>query len=595
MTNKNPNQLALNSKKLLSKLSDIEAYLDDFSFEELTATEASRLKRSFETFKTQLEGRLWEDSSSRESKTSNVSDPQARVYTDRAEEMLIATVSHEIRTPLSGIIGFTDLLRESELTEEQRYQVNAILSASKSLMDIINQLLEYSKLSAGLELFEEVDFNFFSIIKDVVYLCKTLMLGKDVKLNVELDPDIPADLLGDPSKLSQVLLNLLGNSVKFVEKGSIHLNVQCVQKRKEEVVLRFEVADTGIGIPEQDLEHIFTSFRQAKQHTFSKYGGTGLGLNIVKQIIQKLHGDIRVSSRLGEGTTFTFTLPYRLGKPHTIVAETGLTLSPERVKGMRVLVFEDNEMNQKLIEHRLKTWGCTPYITENAPYGLKLLETKNIDLVLMDLKMPLLNGFEVTERIRKHARNSINSVPIIALTADFTAEDKVACDEYEINDYLLKPFSPEELLHKILVNKKGESGQVDSPVNPGSGRGSPVSEWGAVLHEVLKTDCMGELEVLEELVFLYHKNALSFIGKVKLHLKNQDFEGVAFEAHKIKCGLKMLKAHQLCALVEELNTLAKEEKNPGRINDLYDQFVMEYAANEKEMHEAMQQLKKDQK
>ncbi|MBT8322434.1 MAG: response regulator, partial [Eudoraea sp.] len=574
----------MNSKKLLSKLSDIETYLDDFSFEELTATEASRLKKSFETFKTQLEGRLWGDPSSTENKTSVVHDQEAREYPDRAEEMLIATVSHEIRTPLSGIIGFTDLLRESELTEEQRYQVNAIMSASKALMDIINQLLEYSKLSAGLELFEEVDFNFFSIVQDVVYLCKTLMLSKEVKLKVELDPDIPAELLGDPSKLSQVLLNLLGNSVKFVEKGSIHLNVQCVQKRQEEVVLRFTVADTGIGIPEQDLEHIFTSFRQAKQHTFSKYGGTGLGLNIVKQIIQKLNGDIRVRSRMGEGTTFTFTLPYRLGKPHAIVADTGLTLSPDKIRGMHVLVFEDNEMNQKLIEQRLKSWGCTPYITENAPYGLKLLETKNIDLVLMDLKMPLLNGFEVTQRIRKHSSNSINSIPIIALTADFTAEDKVACDQYKINDYLLKPFSPEELLHKIMVNKQKEVGQVDAPINTGCRMDSTVSEWGAVFHEVLKTDCMGDLGVLEELVSLYHKNALSFIGKVKLHLKNQDYEGVAFEAHKIKCGLKMLKTYQLCSLVEELNELAKEEKNPGRMNDLYDQFVMEYAAVEKDMH-----------
>lgn len=585
----------MNSRKLLSKLSDIEAYLDDYSFEELTAAEASRLKDYFEMFKTELEGRLWEDPSSRENKDSTNAKAGGNVSSDRPEEMLIATVSHEIRTPLSGIIGFTDLLRESELTEEQRYQVNAILSASKALMDIINQLLEYSKLSAGLELFEEVDFNFFSIIQDVVYLCKTLMLGKDVALNVELDPEIPEDLLGDPSKLSQVLLNLLGNAIKFVEKGSILLKVQCVEKNKQEAVLRFVVSDTGIGIPEQDLEHIFTSFRQAKQHTFSKYGGTGLGLNIVKQIIQKLNGEIRVSSRLGEGTTFTFTLPYRLGNPHTIIADTGMTLSPEQVRGMRVLVFEDNEMNQKLIEHRLKSWGCTPYITENAAYGLKLLETKNIDLVLMDLKMPLVNGFEVSQRIRKHVSQRINSTPIIALTADFTAEDKVACDQYAINDYLLKPFSPEELLQKILVNKRGTVGPSDKPVNPGFGNDSPVTEWGVVLHEVLRTDCMGEFEVFEELVSLYHKNALAFIGKVKLHLKNKDYEGVAFEAHKIKCGLKMLKTYQLCTLVEELNDLAKVEKNPGRMNDLFDQFVMEYAAVEKEMHRTMQQFKNDHK
>lgn len=572
----------MNSKKLLSKLSDIEAYLDDFSFEELTAQEASRLKGSFETFKKQLEYRLWEG--------KQVPEPTSS-KPDRAEEMLIATVSHEIRTPLSGIIGFTDLLRESELTEEQRYQVNAIQSASRSLMDIINELLEYSKLSAGLELFEEVDFNFFSIVQDVVYLCKTLMLAKDVVLKVELDKEIPTDLKGDPSKLSQILLNLLGNSIKFVDKGSIQLNVQCLQRRKDAVMLQFVITDTGIGIPEQELEQIFTSFRQVKQHTFSKYGGTGLGLNIVKQIIQKLNGEINVSSRLGEGTTFIFTLPYKLGNPSKKAVDTELSLSPMAVKGMSVLVFEDNEMNQRLIEHRLTSWGCQAYITESATYGLKLLENKNIDMVLMDLKMPLANGFEVTQRIRAHSNPKINALPIIALTADFTAEDKVACQKNRINDYLLKPFSPEELLQVMVANKNESStdhqvGNIQECSND-----APIIPLGTVLQEVLEKDCMGEFEVLEELVSLYHKNALSFIGKVKLHLKNRDFEGVAFEAHKIKCGLKMLKTYQLCRLVEELHGLAKAEQNLGRINDLYDQFVMHYTRIEGEINNTLQELK----
>ncbi len=576
----------MNPKKLLSKLSDIEAYLNDFSFEELTAEEASRLKRSFDNFKTQLEYQLWEGEPPAE-KTI----PATRSKSDRAEEMLIATVSHEIRTPLSGIIGFTDLLRESELTEEQRYQVNAIQSASRSLMDIINELLEYSKLSAGLELFEEVDFNFFSIVQDVVYLCKTLMLDKDVALNVELDPDIPADLQGDPSKLSQILLNLLGNSIKFVEKGSILLNVKCQERKKDFAVLQFVVTDTGIGIPEQDLEQIFTSFRQVKQHTFSKYGGTGLGLNIVKQIVHKLNGDIRVSSRLGEGTTFLFSIPYKLGKPTKDPAASGRRLSPAAVKGMRVLVFEDNEMNQRLIEHRLKSWGCQAYITESAPFGLKVLETKKIDMVLMDLKMPLTDGFEVTRRIRLHKNPDINSLPVIALTADFTAEDKIACEKNGINDYLLKPFNPEELLQAMVANKKESSISQSSPESKGCGQEAPEASLGAVLQEILEKDCMGELEVLEELISLYHKNALSFIGKVKLHLKEQDYEGIAFEAHKIKCGLKMLKTYQLCSLVEEMNSLAKAEQNLGRINNLYDQFVMQYARLEGEINNTLQELK----
>ncbi|MBT8321091.1 MAG: response regulator [Eudoraea sp.] len=579
----------LDSKKLLSKLTDIEAYLDDFSFEELTAAEASQLKKSFDIFKKQLEGSLWDET--RQDASESSKDPSS----DRSEELLIATVSHEIRTPLSGIIGFTDLLRESELNAEQRYQVNAIQSASKALMDIINELLEYSKLSAGLELFEEVDFNFYSIIQDVSYLCKTLMLGKDVNLDVDLDPDIPVDLLGDPSKLSQVLLNLLGNSIKFVEKGSIRLKVRCLHDNKNEVLLEFEIADTGIGISEHDLKDIFNSFKQAKEHTYSKYGGTGLGLSIVKQIVHKLRGDIRVSSHLGKGTTFTFKLPYKKGKAIGTPVDAGMTLSPEKVKGMHILVFEDNPMNQRLIEQRLLAWGCKAYITENASYGLRILETKAVDLVLMDLKMPVMNGFEITHIIREHQNKAINTVPVIALTADFTAEDKVECDQEGINDYLLKPYTPEELLQKIIINKKLEQRTTAALPETNCSQLNQAAEGAFDLNQVLNRECMGDIAMLEELIGLYHKNALEFIGKVRLHLKGQDYEKIAFAAHKIKCGLKMLKTHQLCTLVEELHDLAKAQQNPGRMNDLYDQFVMVYTELEKQLNGALIELKKGRK
>ncbi|MCX2719580.1 ATP-binding protein [Lentiprolixibacter aurantiacus] len=574
----------MDSKKLLSKLTDIEAYLDDFSYEELSVAAASELKKSFESFKKQLEGSLWEEPQ------GSLPESSKKTSSDRTEEMLIATVSHEIRTPLSGIIGFTDLLRESDLNEEQRYQVNAIQSASNALMDIINELLEYSKLSAGLELFEEVDFNFYSIIQDVSYLCKTLMLGKDVELDVDLDPDIPIDLLGDPSKLTQVLLNLLGNSIKFVEKGKILLKVKCLQDGRNDVLLQFEIADTGIGISENDLKHIFNSFKQANQHTFSKYGGTGLGLSIVKQIIQKLGGEIQVRSQLGKGTTFTFSIPYRKGKATNKNIDGGMILSPEKVKGMRILIFEDNPMNQRLIEQRLQSWGCRAYITENASYGLRILETKVVDMVLMDLRMPLMNGFEITRIIREHKSEAIRSLPVIALTADFTAEDKVECDQEGINDYILKPYTPEELLQKIIINKKAEQRTSAVILEPNCNQVKSTAE-NFDLGQVLNRECMGDIGMLEELIALYHKNALEFIGKVRLHLKGENYEQIAFAAHKIKCGLKMLKTYQLCTLVEELYDLAKQQRNPGRMNDLYDKFVMTYTQVETKLNEALEELK----
>ena len=577
-------------KNLLTQLAQLEDALDNFSFEELTARDAKRLKSSFDTFKVQLEGKIFgEESDPKEgtdipSKQLNQSPPAHR------EEMLIATVSHEIRTPLSGIIGFADLLQEGKLTKLQLEQVNAIRSASNNLMEIINELLEYSKLSAGLEHFEHIDFNFSSIIQDVVYLCNTLMLGKEVNLDVELDPEIPEMLVGDPSKLSQVLLNLLGNSIKFVEKGNIYLNVNLIKEKKDQVWLEFVITDTGIGISEQDLKHIFDSFKQANQHTFSKYGGTGLGLNIVKQIVHKLNGQLEVSSQLGVGTTFKFTLSYGIGKKSKLGSTAHEKFSPKLVKDMRILVFEDNLMNQRLIEQRLKAWGCRTYITENALYGLNLLETTQIDMVLMDLRMPVMNGFEVTRRIRKSEIKRVREVPIIALTADFTVEDKQECELKGINDYILKPFVPEDLLTKIVLNREVRSARF----NP-SDRSNNADQIIVGKNEVVDLrpaldDCMGDITVLKELVQLFKLNALEFIGKVKSHLQNEDFIEVRNAAHKIKCGLAMMHSHNLYFIVEQMHNNCKNTRDIDHLKKLYECFVKKYPIVEQAMDQELEIL-----
>ena len=579
-------------KNLLSQLSELETTLNNFSFEELSADEASRLKKSFEAFKTHLEKRIWGENIplTQDFKSESIKEKE---QLQKAQEMLIATVSHEIRTPLSGIIGFADLLKEGELSEDQLHQVNAIQSVSNSLMDIISELLEYSKLSAGLENFEMLDFNFFSIVQDVVYLCNTLMLGKDVKLVIDVDSNIPENLIGDPSKLSQILLNLIGNSIKFVEEGEIMLKIKLLRLGEEKLVLEFIVTDTGIGISKEDLDHIFGSFKQANQQAFSKYGGAGLGLNIVKQIIDKLNGDIKVESTLGVGTTFKFTLPYTKCSSTAIPKSQTTDISPEEVKGMRILVFEDNALNQRLIERRLNSWGCKTYITENPIYGLNLLETSVIDIVLMDLRMPIMSGFEVTQKIRMSTKKEVSEIPIIALTADFTFDDKNECENNGINDFILKPFSPEELLSKLIKNRNEpqtnynfSASSDDDQVN------QTLSESGFNLNSVLE-DCMGELEMLEELIGLYKRNALEFIGNVKMKLQDGDAEGVAFAAHKIKCGLKMMQTMELFSIVEQLNTAAKTTKDKNHMQFLLNRFVQEYPKAEKMIDEELRRLNKN--
>ena len=577
-------------KNLLTQLAQLEDALNNFSFEELTAKDANRLKRSFDSFKLQLEGKIFGEERESEDELDDRDKSEKPKPQNNSEEMLIATVSHEIRTPLSGIIGFADLLQEGKLSKLQKEQVSAIRSASNNLMEIINELLEYSKLSAGLEHFEQIDFNFGSIIQDVVYLCNTLMLGKDVRLQLEIDPQIPEILVGDPSKLSQVLLNLLGNSIKFVEEGDICLNVNLIKEKKELIWLEFVITDTGIGIAEDELKHIFDSFKQANQHTFSKYGGTGLGLNIVKQIVHKLNGELEVSSQLGVGTTFRFTLSYGKGKKSVKGQQTLEKFSPQLVRGMRILVFEDNLMNQRLIEQRLKAWGCRTYITENARYGLNLLENTQIDMVLMDLRMPVMNGFEVTRRIRSSENVRVNQVPIIALTADFTIEDKQECEIKGINDFILKPFAPDDLLAKIVRNRESRSGKFN-PSNHDN-KASLMNESSQVPVDLRSAldDCMGDTSVLQELVVLFKMNALEFIGKVKTHLQNENFVEIRNAAHKIKCGLAMMHAHNLHFIVEQMHNNCRTTKDIEHLKELYDCFVQRYPIVEEAMDREMELL-----
>ncbi|MEB8329148.1 ATP-binding protein [Flavobacteriaceae bacterium KMM 6897] len=584
----------MKSKDLTFHLTDLESKLSNLSFEKLTAEEATQLKNSFNSLKSSLEEKLVTTVTSNSSRSYGAEEAELGLSSKKETsnklatndqngdgELLVAKVSHEIRTPLNGIIGFTDLLRESKLTEEQKEHVSAIQSASYNLMDIINELLEYSKLSAGLEHFESVNFNFYSLVRDVMYLCNTLIMDKEVKLEVDLDTKIPEMLVGDPSKLSQILLNLIGNAIKFVNKGDIHLKINSIKQTKKDVTLEFDIIDTGIGISEDHLEHIFDAYRQAEQDTYKKYGGSGLGLSIVNQIIENLNGTIDVSSTLGVGTTFNFKLPFVIGtdinkendQPHKANTHNRKDL----VKGMQILVFEDNLLNQKLIEQRLKSWGCLVHVTDNALYGLSILEKNKIDLVFMDLRMPVMDGFEVTRRIRRSKNAYVNQIPVIALTADFTIKDKEQCQDNGINDYILKPYSPDELLVKLTTNRadmKMTDKEDAKMVNPSTElKGDKTTKIDL---KIILEDCMGEVDLLEELVTLYKQNALEFIGNVKHHLKLEEYENIQFAAHKMKSGLAMMQTFSLHSIVLQMHKTCVTDKDLKYLEFLYDCFLEEY-------------------
>ena len=580
----------LKTKDLLSQLAQLESSLNDFSFEELTTEEAALLKTSFNTFRNRLEKRILNPNEVvTPEKTKKNSEDVAKK--DANDSKLIAHISHEIRTPLNGIIGFANLLRDEKLNPSQLKKVDAIQNASYNLRDIINEVLEYSKITSGVDGLDIIDFNFRGLVNDVIFLCQTLILDKRVDLRVSIDSKIPKTIIGDPSKLSQVLLNLLGNAIKFVDKGHIELAVGIQSKAQDDYVLEFKVTDTGIGIPQEKLKTIFESFKQAQKDTFNTYGGTGLGLSIVKEFIEKQNGEISVVSVEGEGTTFTFTIPYKKGKAINIPAKKVNTINIEKgralLRGAKILVFEDNLMNQHLITEQLHKWGCKVYITADAEKGLTILETDAIDLILMDLKMPNMDGFEISEEIR--SKTHLEHVPIIALSADFTVHDQERCVSAGINDFLLKPYTLDELLIKVLKNRKEKSLTPESKDLLKKETISKDTANSFDLQHILG-ECFGEIDMLRELVRLFKQNVYEFIGATKIGLGTSDFKEISLCAHKLKASLSMFKALQLRDIIVAMEESCKA-KNGEETSRLFQDFLNSYPSFENQIDTALNKYK----
>jgi signal transduction histidine kinase/DNA-binding response OmpR family regulator len=584
----------LKTKDLIGQLSDLETSLKGFSFEELSSKDAKILKNSFNRFKTQLNNQIFGTDKINEKDFST--NEIIAVTTPSQDNKLIAHVSHEIRTPLNGIIGFANLLREENLTEGQFKKVEAIQSASYNLMEIINEVLEYSKLTAGIEDFDSVDFNLHGLLKDVMFLCQTLIIDKSVTLNIDIAPDVPKTLIGDPSKLSQILLNLLGNAIKFVEKGQISLSVAVTEENKGTHLLQFSVKDSGIGISKEQLGHIFESYKQAEKDTFHKYGGSGLGLSIVKEIIEKQGGSIAVTSILGTGTTFKFLIPFRKGNIQNIPTNKPKPISTQKGKellsGTKILVFEDNELNQHLISEQLTKWNCITYVTANPKEGLTLLKTEEIDIVLMDLKMPEMSGFEISKSIRSLQDTKLNQVPIIAFSADFTAQDQEHCYESGINDFLLKPYTLNELMIKLLKRKKERNlTQASVRLLKQESIISIEQKKETVELSSLLKECNDEIEMLEELVRLFKQNIYEFIGAVKIAITNKNFEEIYQASHKIKSGLALMNTYDLKRLIVGMEDGAKSTELT-RIELLFAQFIVQYPLKEAEIDKELKKLKK---
>ncbi len=439
----------------------------------------------------------------------------------KAKQQFLSNMSHEIRTPMNSIIGFAKVLLKTDLTERQKGFLTAIKMSGDSLTVLINDILDLAKVDAGKMNFEQIPFRMATSISTMIHVFETKIQEKNLRLIKKYDERIPKVLVGDPVRLHQIILNLVSNAIKFTIEGEITVSVNLLSEDDDHVTIEFVVKDTGIGIASDKIGHIFENFQQATTETTRLYGGTGLGLAIAKQLVETQGGTINVVSKPDEGSTFSFILPYRKTNADA-GSDQEYTDVVDEIRDIKVLVVEDIALNQLLMKTLLDDFGFEHDIAGNGKIAINMLQDKSYDIVLMDLQMPEMNGFEAAKYIRSIIKLQI---PIIALTADVTTADLEKCRAMGMDDYISKPVD-EKLLYKKIVDllKKPEYSHKNR---------ATVGRTKFVDLTYLYKRTKGNPELMTEMIELYLGQTPPMISDMKKGLSDKDWDLLHKSVHKL--------------------------------------------------------------
>jgi signal transduction histidine kinase/CheY-like chemotaxis protein len=473
----------------------------------------------------------------------------------QTKENFLANMSHEIRTPLSGILGFTNLLQKRPLDETSREFVSSIQRSGENLMAIINDILDLSKIEAGMMRITPGIFSINGLVNSVETFFVERAKEKGLKISSKIDTSIPDTLIGDATRLTQILVNLIGNAIKFTHQGNITIEIYNKQQSENEVIIGFKISDTGIGIDKEKLNEVFERFNQGEDSTTRNYGGTGLGLSIVKSLILLQNGDIEVTSEPGKGTTFHFYILYTIAKEQLNLVPKidtdyfkDITNSP-----LKVLIVDDNAINQSLMKHLLSQWNIDFDTANNGLEAVEFLRNNDCDLVLMDIQMPQMDGYVATQTIREELK--LNT-PIIAMTAHALAGEREKCMSRGMNEYISKPIKEEELF-KLISNfglQENEKTEVKTE--------EIASNYEFIDLTYMKSISNGDKDFEKTVTQQFLDKVPTHLQELKLAYENKDFKLLKLRAHDLKSSVAIMGL--LSLLEEKLDILElTTEENPA--------------------------------
>lgn len=476
----------------------------------------------------------------------------------RIKQEFLSVVSHEIRTPLNAIIGMTNLIQKTTLSPQQSDYINTVQISADNLQGIINSMLDFSKMESGKMTLQKIPFNLKKILQNIISSNEFKAEQKGLGLFLKFDEKVDITLIGDPIRLSQVLLNLVSNAIKFTDSGQIEIEAKQITKMNNALVVELSVTDTGKGIAEEKQKVIFESFTQEDSSISRKYGGTGLGLSISKQLVELMGGDLRVKSEVNQGATFSFIVGFSISQ-EPLEEKKEKSISSNLLIGKKILLVEDNAMNQFFAQKLLEGWGIKVEIAQNGKEGVDKFRAKYYDGILMDIQMPEMDGYQATKIIRKENTH----IPIIALTALVIQEELNHFEAAGMNDYITKPFVAEELQQKLVKYlSHPQNYSITAPKNK-------VEQVESLYNNQLLSQMMkGNTVQVRQMEKLFVQQSEETVKQIKAYLEQKNWKQIGLLAHKIKASIDMLQINTLKQPIRQLELLGKQEKESSEIEQL---------------------------